>query len=395
MWYCIDGGKFMHITYPPKNYEYPNCGELFAAIPLPNRTTLSGDCGLPLPRHSRDTILAQLQNQETERARRSDWLREAVGFMNQLGRLNMLTLMKWWSTLTNHWIFGGTREDLARILMPTGKKMIQNEVIAHKIGESTRKRLTSKLRNCLAELYPRKIGPALDKFTWCCFYLLFVCVDIFWNTLKYSKQQNDRRPTGVFKDNFPFWNRHFETKFAQFQEFLHFLHCIPNDLQCFIRFLVLSPKFPYEFMVPSGPSVPSVSPMICAPFPPPVSGIRGTFGKRLSDDGEAAAVPGFGQRSTEDFGSKPTFQRWTLHQFADPWGGEWRGFQDVPRNSENLEFSNKSGFRNFVINSSGRCRVINIWRTTGSEKSPRTLVCVLCPMACDLTYSIQYRCLYE
>ena len=57
------------------------------------------------------------------------------------------------------------------------------------------------------------------------------------------------------------------------------------------------------------PSVQSASPMICAPFLPPVSGIRGTFGKRLSDDGEAAAVPGFGQRSTEDFGSKPTFQR--------------------------------------------------------------------------------------
>ena len=73
-----------------------------------------------------------------------------------------------------------------------------------------------------------------------------------------------------------------------------------------MRFLVLSLKFPYEFMVPS---VPSVSAVICALFPPPVSGIRGTFGKRLSDDGEAAAVPGFGQRSTEDFGSKPTFQR--------------------------------------------------------------------------------------
>ena len=107
------------------------------------------------------------------------------------------------------------------------EKMIQNEVIAHKIGESTRKRLTSKLRNCLAELYPRKIGPALDKFTWCRFYLLFVCVDIFWNTLKYSKQQNDRRRTRVFKHEFPFWNRHFETKFAQFQEFLHFSLCIP------------------------------------------------------------------------------------------------------------------------------------------------------------------------
>ena len=260
------------------------------------------------------------------------------------------------------------------------EKMIQNEIIAHKM------RLTNKLGNCLTELCPSKIGPALDKFTWCCFYLLFVCVEISWNTLKYSKQQNDR--IGVPQE-FSKMSSHFEIAILRLNLFNFRSLCIfslhSNDLQCFMRFLVLSLKFPYEFMVPS---VPSVSAVICALFPPPVSGIRGTFGKRLSDDGEAAAVPGFGQRSTEDFGSKPTFQRWTLHQFADPWGGEWRGFQDVPRNSENLGLSSKSGFQNFVLNSSGRCRAINIWRTTGSEKSPRTLVCVLSPMACDLTYTV-------
>ena len=263
--------------------------------------------------------------------------------------------------------------------------MIQNEIIAHKKLESQpEKDLPTSWGTVSQNCTPERLVQLLTNLHGAasiCHLFVLKYHETHWNT-------PSSKMIGVPRE-FSKMTSHFEIAILRLNLFNFRSLCIfslhSNDLQCFITFLVLSPKFPYEFMVPS---IPSASPMICAPFLPPVSGIRGTFGKRLSDDGEAAAVPGFSQRSIEDFGSKPTFQRWTLHQFADPWGGEWRGFQDVPRNSENLGLSSKSGFQNFVINSSGRCRAINFWRTTGSEKSPRTLVCVLCPMACDLTYTV-------
>ena len=304
----------------------------------------------------------------------------------------MLTLMKWWSTLINHWIFGGTREDLAKILMSTRKNDPKRGYSPQNWRVSQKKTYQQA-----AELSGRIVSQKDWSRSWQIYMVLllfatylfvFIYFETHWNT-------PSSKMIGVPQE-FSNTSSHFEIAILRlnllsFRSFCIFRTAFQwspmfHKVSCFVTFC--HPNFHmslYEFMVPS---VPSVSAVICALFPPPVSGIRGTFGKRLSDDREAAAVPGFGQRSTEDFGSKPTFQRWTLHQFADPWGGEWRGFQDVPRNSENLELSSKSGFRNFVINSSGRCSVINIWRTTGSEKSPRTLVCVLCPMACDLTYTV-------
>ena len=52
--------RYIHITYPPKNYEYPNCEELYTSIPLPNRT-----------QHSAGSVVFHCQGTHATRSLRS------------------------------------------------------------------------------------------------------------------------------------------------------------------------------------------------------------------------------------------------------------------------------------------------------------------------------------
>ena len=66
------------------------------------------------------------------------------------------------------------------------------------------------------------------------------------------------------------------------------------------------------------------------------------------------------------------------------------GFENgvVAKGTVYLELSGKACFGNLVVHCSGRYRVITIWRTGSGDKSPRTLVCFVCPMVCHLMYTV-------
>ena len=291
------------------------------------------------------------------------------------------------------------------------KKMIQNESIAsiaHKIGEWSTKKLTNKLGNYWAELRPRKIGPFLDKFRWCCF---FVCVGILRNTLKYSKQQKDRpkapthpvieavacsgqrlwteltsiklvahkfgctrtkngRPARVVNHEFPFRDRHFVTS-CSVSDVCFFPHVCTtfewspmfHNLSSFVIPLSICFLWFHPFHRFFWWSVPDSCHMFQESEERLASAFQMTERLQQSLDSANEAL----KSSVQSQHSKDE-----LYTNLLILGGEWRGFQA----SLCLEvFFCKTDVRNSTIDSSARCKVINIWRTTGREKSPRTLVC--------------------